>query len=146
MGTQGEIYNVLGIKVPAKVIKKDKTYKVLEKIVAGDDEVGDKADFIQGIPTQEINLESPELVVRILGHDLEMKGHHFGTALGDRIGEALIGYPIANESYIARATELPTTHIIEGLKPRLIQDIKKQFEYSVKETDLKLYLVYDFRQ
>ena len=146
MGTQGEIYNMLGIKVVARVIRKDKTYKVLEKIVAGDDDVEDKHDFFEGIPTQAINLESPELVVRIIGHDFKMKGHHFGSALGGITGEALIGYPIANQSYIASATELPPSHIIEGLKPCLVNDIKKQWGYSVKENKLKLYLVYDFAQ
>lgn len=146
MGAQGKIYNVLGIKVTASVIKKDKTYNVLEKIIAGDEDVEDKHDFVNVIPTRAINLESPNLIVRILGHDYAMKGRHFGNALGDTIGEALIGYVIANECYSAHATELPPTHIIEGLKPRLVSEIQKQYGHSVKENDLKLYLVYDFAQ
>ena len=138
MGTQGEIYTVLGLKLPAKIIEKDKLYEVNGKTVSADESNETLTDLINVIPTEPIDLTTPNLVVRILGHNNAdwLKGRHFE-------GEALIGYVIANESYIDRATELPPHRSIEKLKPLLIKDIKKKFGYKARIDELKIYLLFD---
>jgi adenylate cyclase class IV len=139
MGTSGEIYNVLGVEVPAKVVKKDEVYQINGKTVAANEDIADATDFVNVIPTQDIDLRDPTLVVRILGHsktDL-LKGRHFK-------GKAIVGYPIANESYIDKATRLPEEDQIEALKPRLKAELKERLDLEVELDQIGTYLVFDW--
>ncbi len=141
MGTQGEIYNILGLKLPAEIVEKDKLYRVNGKTVAADECQEADADFVNVIPTVQVDLEHPNLVMRILGHNSAnwLKGEHFQ-------GEALVGYVVANESYLAMATQLPHRNVIEGLKPRLVRDLKDQLGYEAKQEQLEIYLMFDWIQ
>lgn len=138
MGVQGEIYNILGLELPAECVEKDRIYRVNGKTVNTDPMSDSKTDFEEGVPTEGINLKKPSLVIRLLGYTdfLDMKGDGFE-------GKALVGYALANESYLARATELPKQEEIERLKPRLIKDISAKLGYTAKESDLKIYLLFD---
>ncbi len=146
MGTQGEIHNVLGITVPAKLVEKDKLYRVNGKTVATHEDYEESADFSDGSWLGEANLERPELKVRILGHTHGMGSRHFGENLGDETGQALVGYVVANESYYAHATKLPLNDQIDTLRPRLVEAIKERLGLQIKPSDLELYLVYDWDQ
>ncbi len=90
MGTQGEIYNVLGLKIPATKLE-DRLYDVCGKRVSDWKFNGD-ADFKSEIKYSL--LDNPELSIRILGHSTSdwLMGRHFE-------GHALVGYAVANESY-----------------------------------------------
>ena len=81
------------------------------------------------------------LVMRILGHSSAdwLKGRHFQ-------GEALVGYVVANESYLDSATQLPQRGVIDGLKPRLVRDLKDQLGYEAKPEQLEVYLMFDWIQ
>ncbi|GEM_PF-3317590 len=146
MGTQGEIHNVLGITTPAELVEKDKLYRVNGRTVAADRDLEGSADFDEGSWLGGADLERPELKIRILGHTQGMGSRHFGENLGDETGQALVGYVIANESYLAHATKLPSPSQIDTLRPRLVEDIKERLGLQIKPSDLELYLVYDWDQ
>ena len=139
MGCQGEIYNILGVELPARLIRKDKPYEVNGKKIAPDEDFDGEYDLMNVIPTKAVDLKNPELIVRILGHNAE-----YGS--GNFKGKALAGYVIANESYEDSAVRLPSMSIIESLKPRLIKDLREQFNYESKESDLEIFLMFDFSQ
>jgi hypothetical protein len=141
MGSQGEIYNILGLKLPAEIVEKDKIYLVNGKTIAADEDQETDTDFVNVIPTAPVDLKNPNLVTRILGHSYEdwLKGEHFR-------GQALVGYVVANEHYLDCATQLPQRDIIEGLRPRLIKDLKEKLDYDAKPDQLELYLMFDLIQ
>lgn len=138
MGTQGEIYNILGIKVPVEELDDSALYKVGNKTVWVDAKYYGKADIEDGFGAKS-NIIKPELHVKILGVD-----HELGKLSEDI--EALMGYAIANESYIAKATALPKQEEIEKLKPQLVKDIKARFGLNIKLSDLEIFLLYEFAQ
>lgn len=146
MGCQGEIYNVYGIVTPAKIFKKNKPgregwdqpviYEINGKKVSHD-ETNEKIDFHAGIPTAGVNLDKPELICKVLGHDTyDMGSRHFKE-------EALIGYVVANESYINSATELPELSDIKSLQTSLIKEINEIFGIKVDKKAVKLFIVFD---
>ncbi len=137
MGTQGEIYNVLGLKIPATKLD-DRLYDVCGRKVSDWKYTGEK-DFESGI--NQPDFENPKLSVRILGHDTSdyLMGRHFE-------GHALVGYAVANESYLNNATRLPSPEKIDGLKPILIQDIKLKLGFDAQIGDLEVFLVFDWLQ
>jgi hypothetical protein len=138
MGTQGEIYNILGVKVPVKEKDKGALYEVGNKTVWVDSKYYGKADIEDGFGGLA-DITKPKLNVKILHVD-----HEFGI-VGTNI-EALIGYAIANESYIAHAKVLPNDNVIKKLKPKVVADIKSTFGLEVKLDNIKLYLLYEFAQ
>lgn len=152
MGCQGEIYNVYGIVVDAEFHCRGQgnsagwdnpvVYKVNGKLVSPDEDGAEELlesrnevlDHHALIPTRGVDLENPELVTRIIGHDREMGSRHFKK-------KALIGYVVANESYINGVSEVAEGY--EKLSTRLIKDIKEDYGIAVKKKDLKLHLVFD---
>jgi hypothetical protein len=145
MGTQGEIYNVLGVVLPAKEIQQDLLYEVAGKTV-GTSEYSGAADFEEGLmrnPLASNGIQHPDAIpefsIRVLGYDDKTKGFHFE-------GDALVGYPIVNQSYVARVTQLPPFAAIENLKPRLVEDIRSKLGVEVERSRLELYLLMDFMQ
>lgn len=135
MGRQGEIYNVLGLILPAKVVKENRLYEVSGRTVSTDED--EPADFNFGGLIGNRGIENPILSIRILGFNHSYyKGRYFK-------GEALVGYAIANEGYLDNATELPPPEEIERLKPRLAEDINRRLGRSTAPDELKLYLVFD---
>lgn len=141
MGCQGEIYNVYGIVVSAKVKSRNGTqdgwdrpvvYEINGKLVSHEDV--ENIDFPAGL---YFNLDNPKLGIRILGHDpCDMGSRHFKN-------QALLGYVVANECYLNSAEALPEISKIESWKPKLIEDIKKSFGISVDEKEIKLFLLFD---
>lgn len=142
MGCQGEIYNVYGITVPAKIheIKGPSDwddpiiYDINGRLVASGDAMG--VAFWAGIPTSAVDLANPKLAIRILGHTLDQGSRHF-------TGEALLGYVVANESYLGRATPLPTGAEIVALAPKLISKLSEAFGLEIGNKDLKMFLIFD---
>jgi len=139
MGTQGEIYNLLGLKLPAETVEKDRLYRVNGKTVAADEDHTEGTDFVNVIPTVAVDLKNPNLVVRLLGYDHVMKSHHFS-------GEALVGYVLANESYIASATPLPPNKKIDELRTKLVDDLRERLGYDTQPNQLEVFLMFDFKQ
>lgn len=139
MGTQGEVYNILGLKFPVETVKKDELYRVNGKTIAADVNQGPDVDLVNVIPTVAVDLENPNLIVRLLGYDYEMKSHHFKD-------EALVGYVLANESYVANATALPPARKIDELRNRLVTDIHKKLGYKTQPNQLEIFLMFDFTQ
>jgi len=141
MGCQGEIYNVYGIVVPAKVKSRKGTssgwdrpvvYEINGKLVSHEEV--ENIDFQAGL---YFDLDNPKLGVRILGHDsFDMGSRHFKN-------QALLGYVVANECYLNSAAALPEISKIESWKPKLVEEIKKSFEIDVNEKDIKLFLLFD---
>jgi hypothetical protein len=146
MGTQGEIHNVLGIITPAILVERDRLYSVNGRTVSTSNYEG-RADFIEGDLLGSVEKDNLVLRVRILGHTQGMGSRHFseGDFEGTK-GNALIGYVVANEHYLASATKLLPQTEIDAMKPRLVRDIKDRLGLDVKERDLELYLVYDWDQ
>ena len=132
---------MLGLKVTAQVVEEGKQYSVHGKTVSTDVSTQDTADFVNGIGTLHPDIEDPTLMVRILGHNdhKEVKGRHFE-------GEALVGYLIANESYIDQATSLPSLERIAQLTPRLLKDLKEKLNLTVNPEQVGLYLLFDWLQ
>lgn len=153
MGTQGEIYNIYGIVHPAEIHsrngKDDRghdspvVYAVNGKLVSHDEEAED-IDIEAGVfdNLHSSKRGSPELSVRILGHDtgeMAMGSRHFD-------GKALIGYVVGNESYTSKASPLLPLKDIQALAPKLVKDIKATFGIEARESDLQLFLLYDWQQ
>ncbi|MEK6905522.1 MAG: hypothetical protein AABX24_03920 [Nanoarchaeota archaeon] len=137
MGIQGEIYNVLGLKIPATRLE-DRLYDVCGKRVSDWKFKGEK-DFESCIKYPD--LDNPELSIRIMGHNAsdDLMGRHFER-------NALVGYAIANESYQDNATALPPQRKIDALKPRLVKEIKEKLGYDAQVGDLEIFLVFDWLQ
>jgi hypothetical protein len=157
MGCQGEIYNVYGVQLEAKVLwekGKDQNpviYGINGKGFTEDvDEIGvlDKLAF----EVQEAHLygdvygaadlgKKQKLSIRFMGHNSEsgmnMGSRHFN-------GKALVGFTVCNESYTDKASALPPLGQIMELGPRLIEAIKEELDVEVKESDLGLHLLFDF--
>ena len=140
MGTQGEIYNILGLKLPAEKIEEDRLYRVNGLDVLVDPEENQSGLF-HGIPTISVDLDNPQLIIRLEGFvtDDFIRGMHFKDS-------ALVGYVVANESYEGRSTELPSQDAINNLKPKLVRDLKERLNYDAREDQLGLYLVFDWVQ
>ena len=140
MGTQGEIYNVLGLRMPAKVMREDELYSINGKTVKASDTLTCQTDLVNGIPTASVDLENPAFIVRLLGYkNNELRGRDFES-------EALVGYVVANESYEGRSKVVPSQQILDVLKPRLIEDIRKKLGYDAKASELELHLMFDWAQ
>lgn len=143
MGCQGEICNVLGLKLPASELKKDKLYSVNGKTVATVEEYRGRADFFHGTNAQlgglDVDLKDPFFNVWLLGYGGDLKGRHFQR-------EALVGYTIADECYIHRATALPSFEVINKLKSRLVKDLKKRLDLDVELSRLEVFLLFDYMQ
>lgn len=140
MGCQGEIYNVLGVEVPAKIHRKkgENVWYNINGFVVGDD-YEDDYDFYNGIPTNcygASDFKKLELVTRVIGHSSWMGDRHFED-------KALVGVVVCNEAYIDRAAELPPMDQIEAVKPRVVKLINEKLSLDIKEEDLKLFLVFD---
>lgn len=108
-------------------------------------------EFYNGIPSAYYgasDLKSPELVMQVLGHSGEygqgnMGARHFTKGFGGKIGEigkALVGFVVASEAYITRASELPPMNKIEATAPRLIGEIERKLGVAVKPSELGLHL------
>lgn len=139
MGTQGEIYVVLGLELPVEGTEDSEIYLLNgKKVLVGYNE--DKKHDILGGFLNMTGIKKPELQVRILNYDNE-----YGE-VGEFKGKALVGYPLANESYVASATRVPGNEVIEGLKPKLLSDLKDRLGVDAKLSDLELFLLYDFAQ
>jgi len=150
MGCQGEIYNIYGITIPAKIHQKSKKsnegwdtpviYKIdpdgLGKLVSHDEGVDEYVDYHAGV-NGDLMVEGNPLVVRVLGHDHDMGSRHFKQ-------EALVGYVVANESYVNGATALPDLTKIKALAPRLIAELKEKYGLTVAKDELKLFLLFDY--
>lgn len=136
MGTQGEIYSVLGLKLPAKEVSKKGIYDVGGKRVAIDDMVDEPHDFVHGINYEK---GRAELSFYLLGFDSS-----FGMGPRHFQNEALVGYAIANESYMNSATKLPDLEKIESLREKLAMDLYQKLDMYVELNDLGLYLLFDF--
>ena len=142
MGCQGEIYNVLGIKVPAKKEKKEVGHNEviysINRITCGSED--DDVDLYNGISTNFYGAadlkKKLRLVTRILGHNDWMADRHFD-------GEALVGVAISNECYIDNASELPPQADIDAIKPSVVKLIKKELNLDIEESDLKMFIIFD---
>jgi len=142
MGCQGDVYLIFGLTVPATIKSKAGSgrdgwdtpviYEINGKTVSHDWEAED-IDTEAGI--MHVNLNEPELSIRVLGHNHEMGSRHFK-------GTALLGYTLANECYIDSASQVPEFSV-EKLGPLLVQEIKDQFGLTVDAKDFRLYLVFD---
>ncbi|MDP4012558.1 MAG: hypothetical protein Q8R00_03050 [Candidatus Nanoarchaeia archaeon] len=140
MGTQGEIYNVLGLKLSAEVVEEDKLYRVNGKLISTVGEIPKfGADLVHGSVkgTADVDLENPLLGIWLMGYGGYNKGRHFEN-------EALVGYTVANESYINFAKKLPSFEILESLKPKLLEDIKTKLNFDAELNQLELYLLFDW--
>ncbi|MBX4196163.1 hypothetical protein KW805_01075 [Candidatus Pacearchaeota archaeon] len=152
MGTQGEIYVVLGKRFPIERIdsnpKIDKEpihllYRLNNKIITIREDNPNKYQFLDGFMamSNSINLDSPILGVKVLGVDSELGELNAGKPL-----EALVGYAVANESYVTNAKALPPMNILSSLKSKLASDITSQIGLAVPLEDLELHLLYEFSQ
>ena len=163
MGTQGEMYVVYGVTVPAEVLwekghdQNPVIYKVGNKAYCDDDEVVDGDEFIldklayegmkhAGVGVKgygELDLDEQELCVRVLGHS----GKHGGD-MGSRHFEskALVGYPVCNAAYWNSAEPCPPMDKIKAIGPRLIADIKETLGLEIQESELRLHLLFDWLQ
>lgn len=134
MGCQGEIYNIYGVIVDSKIEKHHQANSVVYS-VNGHTVCSDRneiSEFYGGIPS----IDKKELCIRILGHSSWMGSLHFN-------GKALVGYVVANESYIDGSTVLPAMESIEALRPKLLKDIHKKLGLTVNKEDVKLHLLFD---
>jgi len=159
MGCQGEIYNILGVEVDAEVYHKgqklqqgqfgfwpeeaeeeggrDLVYKINGRSFANDEGPED-VDGYNGVPTKYYGaIEKPEFIVNALGNSYAMGCRHFK-------GKALVGYPVACEAYTSSAVPLPPTKQVEEWKPLLVKEIKEKLDIDVEESDLNLFLLFDF--
>lgn len=146
MGTQGEIFNVLGIVVPAEEIERGLLYRVNGKLVSTSEDIDRKSvDFFDGFcgAKQPYNFNNPELRIKVLGVDEYEQRRVYGGCFK---GEALVGYGIANESYQANATVVPDFSVLESLKPKLVDDIKSKLGVEVTQSRLEVYLLFEFTQ
>jgi len=133
MGSQGHVSNIMGIITSAKLTDKENVYTVNGKTVGMDGQRG--AEFEGGVMSVDMN--SPNLSIRILGHTTSMGSRHFEK-------KALVGYAFASEYYWANATELPSQEIIDGLKPLLVNELKEKLSLEVTVEQLKNYLLYNY--
>lgn len=145
MGTQGEIFNVLGVIFSADEVKQGLLYSVHGKIVSTSEDFSpeDHVDFFDGFTgaEQPYDFKHPELRIKILNvneFEKERKIKCFD-------GRALVGYALANESYAAHAKSVPM-YEVNKLKPKLVQDITLKLGFAVKESDLGVFLLFEFSQ
>lgn len=125
MGCQGEIYNIYGIIVPASLEDEETgTYKI-------------NGHTIEANLTVDLDLKNPKLAIRVLGHDMNLGSRHFK-------GKALVGYIVANESYLNSASPLPEMSIIKSFRLNLHRDIDKKLGLKVDPEEFKLYLLFDY--
>lgn len=138
MGVQGEIYNILGLCLPAVAVVENKLYKVNGRTVCTDDTFKGKAEFEHGVPTIPLDLANPTLVIRLNGyiHDDEVRGANFDE-------NALVGYVIANTGYEGSWATLPPASTIDALVPRLMAEINGKFGYLAKPEEIKVSLLFD---
>jgi len=138
MGTQGEIYVMLAALLPCKQISHgeyDAKFKV-GTIIVGDEDAEDKDDYI-GV-RYGYNGEQ-ELSFRPQNYK------SYWTEYGhDSADKMIVGYALANESYCGHASEFkaPTYE----LKEKLVGEIIKRTGIVVNHQDIKLWLLYDWRQ
>lgn len=145
MGSQGEVYNILGVKVP--VTFKEEPAKTEYGNYKQNSECsfnlngftigwGDDADYScwmnfsygKADLSKELSLVTP-----ILGYCPE-----YGLiGEGD---EAVVGIVLAAEIYAGGEQELPSFKEIETVKPRVVQLIKEKLKIDTTEEDLQLYL------
>lgn len=85
------------------------------------------------------DLVNPKLTVTLLGYGGYYKGRHF-------TGEALVGYTIANESYVCMAQQLPPLAEIERLRPKLVRDLKTKLDFTADPSQLGLFLLFGWIQ
>ncbi len=152
MGTQAEIYAVLGKRFPVErvdpnpQIDRDPTklsYRLHDKKISIMDDLREEYDFLDGFmsTSHPLNLIQPTLGVKVLNVDHESGDRNLGRNV-----EALVGYAVAHEIYATSATALPSMDTLLSLRPRLAQDIKSQFGLEVPLQELELHLLYEFSQ
>ncbi len=150
MGTQGEIYVVLGKRFlvkrvdPNPEISEDPSkllYNLNDRIISISED-RPECHFLDGFTgIRPLNLKDPILGVKVLGVD-----HEYGDRNFNRPLVALVGYAVANESYSAHATVIPSIEEILPLRSRLVNDIEKQIGLTIPLTDLHLHLLFEFVQ
>lgn len=141
MGSQGSIYNVLGVVTDATEVDPHKLFTINGKTVATGEEYYDKTDFDHGIIARDIKDiiadQRAKLDIRILGFTESRGSRHFK-------GKALVGYAIAGEYYWGSATELPSNETIDALRQQLVTEIKAQLDLDVTAEQIGVHLLYDF--
>lgn len=153
MGTQGEIYVVLGkifpvIRADTDPSPQDDPAKLLyglngKTISITQDRSKEEYDFLNGFhdTPYHADITSPILGVNVLKVDAELGDRNL-----DSTPEALVGYGIANESYAGHAKALPPMEQIIALRPRLAEDMRAQFGLEVPLNELELHLLYEWSQ
>jgi len=156
MGTSGEIYNILGKEFPVTRGAKPPlglSYHLNGRVIVTSEGLGDsfRYDLVSLIPNVQvpnINLEHPEFCVRVL--DVEECGTDPANGLTawreseSFRGIALAGYPIANLSYTAKSTPLPSQEVLDALIPQLIRDYERVLGLKVRREEIGLHLLWDF--
>lgn len=173
MGTQGEIYVVYGVEVPATVIWEkapeenpviykvgDRAFCDDEDFINGDEAVLDKIAFeglhYAGIQSKGYGALDPskqELSVFIKGHSGEFSGNMgarhfcdgFGASVG-KTGKALVGYAVSNASYMNSSEPVASLDKIEAVSQKLVTDINEKLGLEIKVSELGLHLVFDWLQ
>ena len=143
MGCQGEIYNVLGIKLS------EDQFEWHEK------EEGDVFE-VNGVSigriTSDVDIwEGMKSCYNVpdLSQDLELSvsitdGQYcreFFDAYGDP--SVLIGIVLAHEIYSFKESELPPIEDIEKCKPRVCELINNTFKLGLRPEELKIYLYWE---
>ena len=154
MGTQGEIYAVLGKKFPVKRADKnpksddepDKLlYRLNGKIISiSEDRPDTEFDILDGFGGTPYLFDSQKLELRVKVLKVDAKFGDRNESMKNT--EALVGYAVANESYVTRAKALPPISQILSLRLLLVQDIKNKLGIEVPLSELELHLLYEFSQ
>jgi len=132
MGCQGEIYAIYGIIVKAEIEQEDGENPVIYSVNGHTlcDDYED-AEFYNGIPDEYYGTSDLSKLKLV------------STILGQEGSDALIGYVVCNESYLACASPLPPTKSIENQGSKLISEIKEKFGLVIGIKDLGLHLLFD---
>lgn len=156
MGSQGEIFNILGIEIDTECFVDGKKIDAGPDIWSNDGEDnGDLAlykinghtiascmykedtEFDLSIPCNAYGpAKEPQFGITILGHSYDMGSRHFH-------GKALVGYPVANEVYLNSAVKVTSVSTMEAWKPRLVQEIYEKLGLTITEQDVELHLLFD---
>lgn len=175
MGTQGDIYVVFGVELPAEVVYERAFEENPVIYQVGSAYFCDDEDFLNGAEGVLENLafegvqyagiqatgygaldpSKQKLSVRPLGHSGQYSGNmgarHFhpgwgGSTTVGKQGLALVGYAVSQASYMNKSSPVAPMDQILAVTPKLIAEIKETLGVDVKESELGLHLMFDWLQ
>lgn len=152
MGTQGEIYLVLGKRFQVERVNPDEElddkpqellYQLNGNIISiSEDRPSSEYNFLDGFIHTKVDITRPQLGVKVIGVD-----HEYGDRDSNvPIREALVGYALANESYSANASPAPPLDKVLALREKVAADITKKLGLQSNAKDMGLHLLYEFSQ